>query len=82
MNNREVLSLGRMSQGEAGIIIEIEGGREFLNRLDAMGLRVGCKVKKISGQLMKGPVTVMVGSTHTAIGFGMSQKILVEVERR
>ncbi len=80
MKNREVITLARMKQGEAGTIIEIAGGHGLTNRLEAMGVREGSKVKKVSGQLMKGPVTLMAGSTHTAIGYGMAQKILVEVD--
>ncbi len=80
MKNKETISLARMKQGETGIIIEIEGGHKLRGRLDVMGIREGNIVKKVSGQLMRGPVTIMVGSTHTAIGFGMAQKILVEVE--
>ena len=80
MKNRETITLARMEQGETGVIVEIEGGHNLEERLDVMGIREGSRVKKISGQLMRGPVTIMAGSTHTAIGYGMAQKILVEVE--
>ncbi len=80
MKSNEVITLAKMKQGETGTIVEIAGGHGLTNRLEPMGIREGGKVKKVSGQLMRGPITLMVGSTHTAIGYGMAQKILVEVD--
>jgi ferrous iron transport protein A len=51
----------------------------MLRRLDSLGMRIGVEVRKVSAQLMRGPVTVQVGGTQLAIGFGMAQRILVEV---
>ena len=80
MKNKEIITLARMDQGETGSIVEIAGGHGLKDRLDAMGIREGRKVKKVSGQMMRGPITLMAGSTHTAIGYGMAQKIIVEVD--
>ena len=43
-----------------------------------MGLRVGVKIKKLSAQVLKGPVTIKIGNTKLALGPKMAQKILVE----
>jgi len=68
-----------MESGESGTIVSITGGRGMVTRLDSMGMRVGVDVKKVSAQILRGPVTVQIGGTQLAIGFGMAQKILVEV---
>jgi ferrous iron transport protein A len=50
-------------------------------RLTAMGIRPGTKITKVSAQLMRGPVTISMGNTQVAVGFGMARHIIVELER-
>ena len=38
------------------------------------------KVTKISSMLFRGPVTLRVGNAQVAIGFGMANRIIVEVD--
>jgi len=70
-----------MGAGQTGTIIQILGGRGLNRRLDAMGIRPGKKVTKISSMLFNGPVTLRTDHTQIAVGFGMAQKILVEIEK-
>ena len=49
-------------------------------RLEALGIRPGMKVTKISSMLFRGPVTLRMGNAQVAIGFGMANRIIVEVE--
>jgi len=49
-------------------------------RLEALGIRPGMKVTKISSMLFRGPVTLRVGNAQVAIGFGMANRIIVEVD--
>lgn len=74
MNTVDVTQM-RMQQ--TGTIMQIEGGRSLVRRLESMGVRPGVSITKISGQLMKGPVIIKVGSTQVALGFGMARKIRV-----
>ena len=74
-----ILSLTEVSSGERGVISAIEGGYGLVSKLDAMGIRVGKEVTKVSEQWMRGPVLLRQGNTQVAVGFGMAQKILVEV---
>jgi ferrous iron transport protein A len=69
-----------MGIGQTGIIIEILGGRGLIRRLEALGIRPGKKVTKISTTLFHGPVTLKIGNTQVAVGFGMSRKIIVQVD--
>ena len=77
-----VISLNDLKSQEIGVVAQIEGGRELVNRLEALGIRPGKKIKKISSMFMKGPVTIQVDRTQVAIGFGMARKILIDTERK
>jgi len=80
MSAEKLLTLSAMPAGRQGTIVEIHGGRGFIRRLDAMGIRPGMSITKISSMLMRGPVTVQAGSTRLAIGYGIAGKILVTVK--
>jgi len=71
-----------MNPEESGIVYEIKGGQGLTNRLNALGIITGKKIKKIDSMLMRGPVTVLVNRTKVAIGFGMAGKISIEVDKR
>jgi ferrous iron transport protein A len=75
------LTLAQMRIGQAGTVVGVMGGMGLMRRLDALGIRPGRKVTKISSALFRGPVTLRVDSTQVALGFGMAKKIVVEVDR-
>jgi len=47
-------------------------------RIEALGLRPGKTIEKVSGMPFKGPVTISLDGRQIAIGHGMSEKIVVE----
>lgn len=73
------IKLTKMQRGQVGTVLRLEGGQQAAHRLEAMGLRIGKNIKKISGVIW-GPVTVQVGHTHVGIGRGMASKVIVEIE--
>ena len=75
------VNLRQMYPGQSGKVVEVDGGVGLVNRLSALGIRPGRKITKVSSMLMRGPVTVRLGNTRLAIGFGMANKILVELEQ-
>lgn len=77
----ERLTLAQMRSGETGTVIEVVGGRGLIRRLDALGIRPGKKVTKISAGLFHGPVILKVDSAQVAVGFGMAKKIIIEVDK-
>jgi len=77
----ERVTLAEMNTDEKGTVIEIAGGRGMIARLQALGIREGVKLTKVSAHFARGPVVVQVGETQAAVGFGISRKILVEVDR-
>jgi ferrous iron transport protein A len=73
------LSLVELKENEVGKVVEILGGCGLHQKLDALGIRVGVELKKISSVVARGPVIVEVGNTKIALGYGMARKIIVEV---
>jgi len=72
------IDLTRMRQGERGRVIDIQGGWGLLRKMETLGIKHGTEIVKVSSQLMRGPITIRVGNTQVAIGFGMARRIMVE----
>ena len=77
----EQLTLAKMKIGQTGTVVGVLGGHGLIQRLDALGIRPGKKVTKISSTLFHGPVTLRVDNAQVAVGFGMAKKIIVEVDK-
>jgi len=67
-----------MRTGQSGVVVQIQGGHGLTNRLNALGIRPGKKITKVSSMFMRGPVTVQVDRAQVAVGFGMAKRIVVE----
>ena len=80
MDNSRYLSLRQMEAGETGTVIQVLGGHGLIRRLEALGVRPGRKLTKVSSMFLKGPVTIQIDGTQLAIGFGMANKIVIEPE--
>jgi len=81
MRQEERVTLVQMRRGQSGTVAEVLGGRGLVRRLDALGIRPGKRVTKISATFFRGPVTLRVDSAQVAIGFGMAGRIVVEVDK-
>jgi len=77
----ERIPLTDMKVREAGKVVEIFGGREVQRRLRALGVRPRVKVTKVGAVSSRGPVVIQVGGTQISLGFGISYRIVVEVNR-
>jgi ferrous iron transport protein A len=71
--------LSEMKYEEKGRIKEID--RSLRAQIAGMGIREGKEVEMMTKQPIKGPVVVNVDRANTSIGFGLVDKIIVEVER-
>lgn len=71
-------NLAQLNQGDTSTIVEIMGGYGFIKKLESLGLRPGIKITKVSSQFIRGPITIQVGNSQVAVGFGMAQKIILE----
>ena len=45
----EIIDLTRMNQGQEGKVVKIEGGGGLQRKLDALGIRLCTRIKKIFG---------------------------------
>jgi len=75
------ISLAQMKANHKGRIVEILGGSNLLSRLMNMGVYKGKEVTKLSHIGLRGPVVVRVGRGILALGHGVAEKVMVEVER-
>ncbi|RKY32650.1 MAG: ferrous iron transport protein A [Candidatus Omnitrophota bacterium] len=75
-----IVNLIQMQSRQKGIVVEIRGGQGMANKLCNMGLRPGKEITKVSSQIWGGPQTIEVDNTQIAIGYGMAQRIFVEVK--
>lgn len=80
MESAGKIPLVNLGQGEKGKVIDLMGGHSFEKKLDALGIRIGKEVTKISDMVMNGPVTIKIDNTKVAIGNGMARKIIVNKE--
>jgi len=81
MHQEGQLTLAEMKTGQTGTVVGVLGGHGLIRRLDALGIRPGKKVTKLSSTLFRGPVILRVDNARVAVGFGMARKIIVEVDK-
>ena len=74
----EQKDLTQIKEGKTVKVVEIIGGQQFQKKIDAIGLRIGSKITKVSAQMLNGPITIKIGSTKLALGRGMAKKIIVD----
>jgi ferrous iron transport protein A len=72
------LDLSSLKFGEKATFIGVHGGWGMARRLEAMGIRPGVTLTKLSNQFMRGPVIVQAGRTQLAIGYHMARRMMVE----
>ena len=80
MPEPKLVTLRQMRAGQKGKVVQVQGGYGLVNRLSALGIRPGKKITKVSSMLMRGPITIQSGHTQVAVGFGMANRIIVELE--
>jgi ferrous iron transport protein A len=71
-------NLADLPAGGSGVVVRLRGGRGMVRKLDAMGLRPGKTVRKLSSQFMAGPITVLIGGRQVAMGRGIARGVQVE----
>jgi ferrous iron transport protein A len=76
MNNQNV-SVSDLGSGTRAVVRDIQGGKNIISRLSAMGLSVGSELEVLENR-GQGPVLVRVRDTRIALGRGEALKIVVE----
>jgi ferrous iron transport protein A len=78
--SKALVPLNKMKTGQSGTVVQVLGGPGLIRRLEALGIIQGKKVLKLSSMVFRGPVMIRTGHTQIALGFGISRRIMVEVE--
>ncbi len=73
-------NLCQLTVGEEAVILSIEGGHGFRNRILSMGLHPGDKIKVVRTSPFRGPLLIenLDQGFCLALGRGMAAKVLVE----
>ena len=79
MINMELMLLDLQPKQKARIL-SLEGGFGFQRNMRSRGIREGKIVEVITRQPIGGPIVISIEDRKTAIGRGMAQKIIVEME--
>jgi DtxR family Mn-dependent transcriptional regulator len=72
--------LSNLKPGERGIVAFVRGGTRACQRLLDMGLTNGTEVTVVNAAPFNGPIEVSVRETTLALGRGLADKVLVEIE--
>ena len=75
---KELKNLIQIPQGSKAIVKAIRGGHGLIQKLQAIGIREGKEIEKVSTGIAHGPVVLRCGNTEVAIGFGMARKVFIE----
>jgi len=70
--------LTEVDVGNTVTVVDLRGGKGLNERLQALGIRCGTQITKISDSFAHGPIVLRHGDARTALGRGICHKILVE----
>jgi ferrous iron transport protein A len=79
MELKKQVPLPQMRPGQTGKVVDISGGFGVVKKLAALGIRPGQTLTKRDSVFARGPVVVKINHSEVAIGYGMAQKVIVEV---
>ncbi|NMA55452.1 MAG: ferrous iron transport protein A [Firmicutes bacterium] len=71
------IALAEMKIGRAGVISQIDGGGRMVRRLEALGVRPGKTVEKVSSVFDRGPVIISLDGRMIAVGRRQAMRIFV-----
>ena len=74
---KTLLPLSLLSEGETGIVVKLNGGRIFQEKMLSMGINQGSLVEVLTGASGHA-LLVLIGNTRLALGYGLAHKIEIE----
>ncbi len=81
MTVKTLLPLSFLPEGERGIVVNLNGGRSFQEKMVSMGIIQGKSIEILSGSPGQA-LLVLTGGTRLAIGFGLARKIEIEKQHK
>ena len=80
--NKQQTTVAQMKAGQKGTVAQIAGGHGQVRRLQALGIRPGKRITKVSSMFRRGPVTIQIDNTQVALGLGIANRIVVEIDTK
>ncbi len=80
MERKTLLPLSLLPVGETGMVIKLNGGRTFQEKMISMGITQGGIIEVLSGTPGQA-LLVLIGNTRLALGFGLAHKIVIDTSR-
>ena len=71
-------TLVNLKNNEEGLILSIEGGRNAISKLEALGIRPGKKIRKMNSQIFRGPIVIEIDGRDIGLGYGLANKVLIK----
>jgi ferrous iron transport protein A len=71
-------TLDDLATGKDARVVTLEGERDFVRRLNALGIHEGIRLRKLTDIGLGGPIVALVDRAQVAIGRNMAKQILVE----
>jgi len=71
-------TLVNLTNNEEGFILSIEGGRNAISKLEALGIRPGKKIRKMNSQIFRGPIVIEIDGRDIGLGYGLANKVLIK----
>ncbi|MDI9612514.1 MAG: FeoA family protein [Acidobacteriota bacterium] len=81
MQEGDLVTAAEMADGQQGVVVRVDGEQMMQDRLEALGIRPGRKIRKVSSAFMKGPTVIEVEGCSIAVGFGMASRIFAKTEQ-
>jgi ferrous iron transport protein A len=70
-------SLDEVPAGRCMLVRQLRGGKEFVNRMAALGFTVGAEVQMVQNY-GRGPLITLVRGVRVALGRGEALKVIIE----
>lgn len=74
------LPLTQLREGQKGKITRLIGGQGFQRNIRSRGIREGKILEIVTRHPLRGPIVIEIDGRETAIGRGMAERIIIEVE--
>jgi len=77
-HHKLIINLAELESGNSAKVLNLQGSRVLIGKLEAMGILPGIIIFKKSVIPAKGPIIVEKGSIQLALGYNMAKNILIE----
>ena len=81
MNKQIFITLAQLKNGHSGQILVISGGWGLQRRLNQIGIHIGDHFRVTRNAALGGPVMIMVHQAEIALGRGLAEHIVVELDQ-